>query len=346
MGTIDDVASFDLRAAASGAATDVIAAFAGQRVMVIGDVMLDVYVHGDVSRISPEAPVPVLEIRERILRAGGAANAAANVASLGGVPVLAGVAGEDESKGALVALLAAQGVETHALIVSSDRPTTTKTRIVARGQQIVRLDHEVSAPLEPELEARLIAAVESEMVGARACIVSDYAKAVVSERVAQAAIQAARRAGCPVIVDPKARSFAKYRGATVVTPNTRELELASGRSPVHTDAEVKGAVEAVLPSLDGAALLVTRGALGVSLFSPDRSPLHMPAMAKAVYDVVGAGDTVVSTLALSLAAGAPIEIAVDVANRAAGIVVSKPGTATVAPRELQEALATTRRAAG
>jgi D-beta-D-heptose 7-phosphate kinase/D-beta-D-heptose 1-phosphate adenosyltransferase len=317
---------------------DVVAAFTGQRVVVLGDVMLDEYVHGDVSRISPEAPVPVLEIRERVFRAGGAANAAANVASLGGVPVLVGVVGEDGGATTVGTLLAAAGVETRALIATSDRPTTVKTRIVARGQQIVRLDHEAKASLASQAEDRVLAAVEREMERAGACIISDYAKGVVSERVAQAAIGAARRAGRPVIVDPKARSFAKYRGATVVTPNTRELELAAGRSPVHTDDEVIGAAAAVLPALEGAVLLVTRGALGMSLFMPGVPAVHLPTAAKAVYDVVGAGDTVVSTLALGLSVKASIELAVELANRAAGIVVSKQGTATVSPAELRVAM--------
>jgi rfaE bifunctional protein kinase chain/domain len=315
----------------------VVEGFAEKRVLIVGDVMLDAYVHGDVSRISPEAPVPVLEIRERILRAGGAANAAANVASLDGIPVVVGLVGGDDAGAALVELLRTLGVDTQALVVTPDRPTTSKTRIVARGQQIVRMDHETTLPIDAEAEDRLIATVEREMPRAAACILSDYAKAVVSERVAQAVIASARRAGCVVVVDPKARSLAKYRGATMVTPNTQELGLAANR-PVHTDAEVIAAAEHVLPSLDGAALLVTRGALGMTLFSPKAPPVHLPTMAKAVYDVVGAGDTVVSTLALALAADAPHEVAVDLANRAAGIVVSKPGTATVSRSELHASL--------
>jgi rfaE bifunctional protein kinase chain/domain len=317
--------------------TSIVAAFSGQRVIVLGDIMLDEYVHGDVSRISPEAPVPVLEIRERVFLPGGAANAAANVASLGGVPVIIGVVGEDEARTTLTALLLARGVEAHGLVRMSDRPTTMKTRIVARGQQVVRLDHEAKLPLSADAEDRLVATIEQEMKRAGACLVSDYGKGVVSERVVQAAIAAAKRARCPIIVDPKARSFAMYRGATVVTPNTHELELAAGR-PARGDADVVAAAAQIIPLLDGGALLVTRGALGMSLFAPGVPALHLPTTAQAVYDVVGAGDTVVSALALGLAVGAPAALAVDLANRAAGIAVSKPGTATVSQAELSAAL--------
>jgi D-beta-D-heptose 7-phosphate kinase/D-beta-D-heptose 1-phosphate adenosyltransferase len=202
----------------------------------------------------------------------------------------------------------------------------------------VRLDHEAKALLSREEEDRLVAAVEQELAaGATACIVSDYAKGVVSERVAQAVVAAAKRAGRPVVADPKSRSFTKYRGATMVTPNTHELELAVGRSAVVSDDEVVAAAGELLPELAGSSLLVTRGARGMSLFAPGTPALHLPTMAKAVYDVVGAGDTVVSTLALALAVGAPFDVAVRLANLAAGLAVSKPGTATVSQGELRAA---------
>jgi D-beta-D-heptose 7-phosphate kinase/D-beta-D-heptose 1-phosphate adenosyltransferase len=319
-------------------AAEITSAFSGKTILVVGDVMLDEYVKGDVSRISPEAPVPVLEVRERELRPGGAANSAANVASLGGTPVIVGVVGEDGGGASLATLLDASRVR-YSFVAVSDRPTTAKTRIVARGQQVVRLDSEGKAPLSPAAEDAVIASVERELASASACIVSDYAKGVVSERVARAAIGAARKRGLPVVVDPKARSFARYAGATLVTPNIHELEAASGHAGIHGDQDVVAAAAALLPSLDGGALLVTRGPLGMSLFAPGAPHHHLPTAAKAVFDVVGAGDTVVSTLALALAAGASLLDAVDLANRAAGVAVGKPGTATVTREELLDAVA-------
>ena len=321
--------------AATGAET--IRAFEGKRIVVVGDIMLDEYVHGDVARISPEAPVPVLEVRERIFRPGGAANAAANVASLGGDPVVIGVVGADAAARLLVPLLDGAGVAC-ALVTAPGRPTTSKTRVVARGQQVVRLDEEAKTPLAPDVEDALVATFEREIVAAAACIVSDYAKGVISDRVARAAIAAARRKGLPIVVDPKARSFARYAGATFVTPNTHELEVATGRSGLHAEGDVVSAALELLPSLEGGSLLVTRGGLGMTLFVPGAPPVHLPTCARAVYDVVGAGDTVVTTLALGLATGAPAIVAVDLANRAAGIAVSKPGTATVSRDELGSAL--------
>lgn len=311
----------------------ILATFAGKHVVVIGDVMLDEFVHGDVSRISPEAPVPVIEVRERVRTPGGAANAAANVVSLGGRATLLGVIGDDTAGGALIDAITARGIDATHLTVDASRPTTQKTRIIARTQQIVRMDAESRVPLSNEIEAALIASIASTVASADAIIVSDYAKGAITEKVAQAAI--ATRV--PVVVDPKGRDFKKYRGATVVTPNTSELEAVSGEHANDADDLVRIGTR-VLPMLEGSALLITRGPQGMTLLSPGEPALHVPTAARTVYDVTGAGDTVVGTLALALCAGARVRDVLELASRAAGVVVGKAGTATVTPEELLGAL--------
>jgi rfaE bifunctional protein kinase chain/domain len=307
---------------------EILATFPGKHVVVIGDVMLDEFVHGDVSRISPEAPVPVIEVRERVRTPGGAANAAANVVSLGGRATLLGVIGDDAAGGALIDAITARGIDATHLTVDDSRPTTQKSRIIARGQQIVRMDAESRAALSAEIEAALIATIRA--MHADAVIVSDYAKGAVTEAVAQAAIRTLK---VPVVVDPKGRDFRKYRGATVITPNTSELEAASGKSAHEADDIVRVGSE-LLPLLEGGALLVTRGPQGMTLLEPSQPPYHLPTMARAVFDVTGAGDTVVGTLALGLTAGARLRDVLELASRAAGVVVGKAGTATVTPDEL------------
>lgn len=312
---------------------------AGRRVVVIGDVMLDETVRGDVARISPEAPVPILEVTGRTSTAGGAANAAANVASLGGKVALVGAVGDDPAGVALREHIAAAGIETKGILVDAARPTTQKTRIVARAQQVVRIDHESRAALEGESAEALAERAREAIAEADACIVSDYGKGVVSPALVEAVVAAARAKGTPVpiVVDPKRRDFTTYRGATVVTPNLNELEVATG---VHagTDADVVAAGDKLLAALGGGAVLVTRGAAGMTLLEPGKAPVHTHARARTVFDVTGAGDTVVSTLALCLAAGIPLPDAIEVASVAAGLVVSKMGTATVTLAELEAAM--------
>ena len=317
-------------------ASGIVEQLRGRRVLVIGDVMIDQYLRGDVSRISPEAPVPVLEVRERETRLGGAANAAANIAALGGRPTLIGVVGIDPEARLVESGLAERSIEAR-LITDAARPTTKKTRLAAQGQQIVRVDEESRRPAGVETTAALIAAIEDAMGQADACVLSDYAKGVITPDVAQAAIRRAATAKIPVVVDPKQHDFAAYRGATVITPNLHELERTAGL-PTTSQAEIEAAVARVLVATDGAALLVTRSAEGMTLFRPDAPPHHVPAMAKEVFDVTGAGDTVVAVTALALAAALPIERAVELASAAAGVSVSKRGAATVSPQELAAAL--------
>jgi D-beta-D-heptose 7-phosphate kinase/D-beta-D-heptose 1-phosphate adenosyltransferase len=309
----------------------------GCRVLVVGDVMLDEYVRGEVTRISPEAPVPVLEVREphsTDVRLGGAANAAANIHALGGRASLVGVVGADDSADAVRKHLQEAGIG-KLLVEDTSRPTSRKTRLVAQQQQIVRIDYEKRTPITGDVADRLKREIEGSIPDVHAVVLSDYAKGVITADIARHAIACARKANLPVIVDPKQRDFAVYRGATVITPNLHELETAAGVGA----ADLERAVAKLLPAIDGAALLVTRSADGMTLFRADAKPFHVPAMAQEVFDVTGAGDTVVATVALALGAGIPFEHAIELASVAAAISVSKRGTSTVSPAELASALA-------
>lgn len=308
----------------------------GATVLVVGDVMLDEYVWGEVHRISPEAPVPVVDIHERTARAGGAANAAAGVVALGGRALLAGVVGDDAPAEALLGALADTGVERAGLMAEPGRPTTTKVRVVAHAQQVVRADSESRNPLPDDLETGLINWVRDGMADADALLISDYGKGVVSDAVAKASIDAARELDKPVVVDSKGIHYSKYRGATVITPNVHDAEKAAN---VHIEGEehLREAAKRLSDACGGAALLITRGAAGMTLFSVEH-PLHVPAEAQDVYDVTGAGDTVVAVLAVALGRGMALPDAVRLANAAAGIVVGKVGTSTVTLAELEERL--------
>lgn len=308
----------------------------GRRVVVIGDIMLDEYVRGEVSRISPEAPVPVLEVRSHDWRLGGAANAANGIQALGGAATLVGAVGKDETATTLTGLLAAQHIA-HELVSDGTRPTSKKTRLVAQQQQIVRIDQESRAPLSGQGAADMRAVIERALQGASACVLSDYAKGVVTTEISRHAIAVAAALKLPVIVDPKQRDFSVYRGATVITPNLHELEAAA-HGVTAGNFEVERSARALLPIVAGAALLVTRSADGMSLYRADQPAVHVPALAKEVFDVTGAGDTVVATIALALGAGIALEQAIELASVAAAIAVSKRGTSTVSPDELLAAL--------
>jgi D-beta-D-heptose 7-phosphate kinase/D-beta-D-heptose 1-phosphate adenosyltransferase len=314
----------------------VIDRLAAQRVLVVGDVMLDQNLWGQVRRISPEAPVPVVELERETAEPGGAANNAANAAAVGACAMLGGVVGDDAEGRRLRTLLGERHVDASGLVTEPGRPTTTKTRVVAHNQQVVRVDRERTSPITPESETALLRWAEGHLRGVGACIISDYAKGVVTSSLAQGVIAAARAVGVPVVVDPKGTDYARYRGAAVVTPNLHEAELAARRT-ARTDAELAELAAALSEELGGAALLVTRGAAGMSLFTPDVEPAHVRAEAHQVYDVTGAGDTAITFLALALAAGAPLPVAMRLANRAAGVVVGKVGTATVTLDELRAA---------
>jgi D-beta-D-heptose 7-phosphate kinase/D-beta-D-heptose 1-phosphate adenosyltransferase len=301
-------------------------------VLIAGDVMLDEYIIGSVSRISPEAPVPVLDVHSRKHIAGGAANVAANVASLGAKATLAGLAALDSAGLMLRELLKASGIES-ALVDSRERCTICKTRIVAGRQQVVRIDHEERAPFAIELIDDACAAVCDRVRDGEVVILSDYAKGLLTEVFCKAVIAEARRCNRPIIVDPKGQDFRKYAGCTVITPNLGEASRAANME-IHSEADVNRAGDALKVLLPGTAILITRGADGMTLFRENHSPLTVPTVARQVYDVVGAGDTVVATLAVALGAGFDLPGAMHIANVAAGVVVDKPGTATVTVAEI------------
>jgi D-beta-D-heptose 7-phosphate kinase/D-beta-D-heptose 1-phosphate adenosyltransferase len=311
----------------------VLQTFGKASVLVIGDVMLDEYVWGDVKRISPEAPVPVVEFRTRSHVLGGAANAAANVTSLGAHAFLGGVVGGDAEADILRKELTKSSIDAR-LVASGDRPTTTKTRILGGSQQILRIDREERKQISNETESSLLEWAEGHFASIGSVLISDYGKGVVTQRLCQGLVEIARGANKPVVVDPKGRDYSKYVGATVLTPNVGEVHLAVEPLSLSTGdlAEDVTKLHSLLP---GTSMLVTRGPEGVSVFRPDESELYMPARERNVFDVTGAGDTFAATLALSLAAGATLEEAATLANAAAGIVVAKIGTGTVDPAELE-----------
>lgn len=310
-----------------------LAAAEGKRVAVIGDAMLDVYLRGDVERISPEAPVPVVRIRERKLALGGAANVANNIVAVGAVCELVAAIGDDLAGATLRDMLKQVRTETRSL-VSVNRTTTTKTRVLARAHQLVRYDEEDDSDLAGDESELLLKAVRVAVESADAVVLQDYNKGVLVPRVIAQAIESARSAGIPVVVDPKYRNFFAYRGATIFKPNRRELESALG---AEVDLEHPQALPATFERLGVEHLLLTLGEEGMALLSADGEIGRIPTTAREVYDVVGAGDTVTAYLAVILAAGgSPAEAAV-IANFAAGVEVGKLGAATVRTAEVLEA---------
>lgn len=305
------------------------------RIAVIGDVMLDVYLNGAIERISPEAPVPVVRARDQRHVPGGAANVAANVLDFGAKIDLVGIIGSD-GKDLVDALVARGHVDQAGLVIDPSRRTIRKQRIMA-GQQVVRIDFEDLHPLAPEIEQELIARTGVAVASADVVVLSDYGKGVLTDAVLAAVIARAQALGKPVIVDPKRRDFSGYRGATIITPNRGELVAATGL-PCETDEEAQRAISGV-QSVCGAAVLLTRSEKGMSYYPVTGEVLHFPARAREVFDVSGAGDTVVAALAVMLACGAGIDGAIRFANDAAGVVVGKAGTATVTVQEVAEARA-------
>ena len=308
-------------------------AMRGRRVLVLGDVMLDEFVWGRVSRIFPEAPVPVVEVQAKSDHVGGAGNVAVNVRSLGGDAVLAAVVGRDAAGARVREALAAAGVVARLIDAGEERRTTLKTRILAHGQQVVRTDLEDTGDLPKALESALVEIVRRELAGASALVVSDYQKGVVTAGLLRRVLPLARRRGVPVLVDPKPRHFPLYRGAHVVTPNQLEAEQVTGLR-LTGPAEIAAAGRRILSILGCRAVLVTRGEHGMSLFERGRAPLHVPAAAREVFDVTGAGDSVIAALALAVAAGASLPEAAAIANGAASVVVGKLGTAQATPSEV------------
>lgn len=314
-----------------------LADFSAARVLVVGDVMLDRFVYGGVERISPEAPIPVMQVEREIAMPGGAGNVARNIAALGAQVALFGIVGDDSAADELNdALTLEQGIEAH-LVVDETRRTIEKTRFIGSRQQLLRVDRENrGAPAREAIDTLIEAAVEA-LEGCGVAVLSDYAKGAVSDEVILAVIKAAMKAGKPVLVDPKGSDYRRYKGATLVTPNRQEAALASGE-PCDSDASATAAGRKLLEQAGIANVLITRGGAGMTLVQGKDSPLHLAAEAREVFDVSGAGDTVVATIAAAMAVGRSLPQAARLANAAAGIVVAKIGTAVVHPEELRAAL--------
>ena len=312
-------------------------AFKNKRVVVVGDLMLDRFIWGSVSRISPEAPVPVVEIQRESTCLGGAANVAANIRSLGGIAVPVGVLGDDFEGRRLREEFRTLGSPAGGLVVDRKRPTSIKTRIIAHHQQICRTDREDRTPVSKDILARVAEKFHAALPSADAVVVSDYAKGLISRPLLRRILPQARSARKIVCVDPKRADFSIYRPATVITPNTHETERASGIAVSRT-ADLVRAGRKILEASGFDHMLVTRGEDGMTLFERDSRVIHIPTVAREVYDVTGAGDTVISTLALGLTAGLSILEAAVLSNIAAGIVVGKLGTACVTPEELMRAI--------
>jgi rfaE bifunctional protein kinase chain/domain len=311
--------------------------FRNKRILVFGDLMLDRFVFGSVSRISPEAPVPVVEIKKENISLGGAANVAANIRDLGGMPVPLGVLGSDVEGNRLREEFRSIGSPLGGLLIDRQRPTSIKTRIIAHHQQVCRTDREDRSALSPATQSRISIKFKKTLPSVKAVIVSDYAKGLISPSLLKRTLPYAKSHGKIVCVDPKMKDFAAYKPATVITPNTLETELASGIS-VSGTRNLERAAKSILDKSGIEHLLVTRGEEGMALFENNSRVTYIPTVAQEVFDVTGAGDTVISTLTLGLVSGLSVLEAAVLANIAAGIVVGKLGTASVSPEELIDAI--------
>lgn len=303
------------------------------RVLVLGDLMLDEYLWGRAERISPEAPVQVVEVVREDLRLGGAGNVVHNLVALGARVSICSVIGADPNGAVLRQALQEQGVELAGLFEEAERKTSKKTRVIAANQQIVRIDRESRSEVSEHSQKAMLAYLEANASGFNVIVVSDYLKGVLTPEVLAAVCRTGREHGIPVVVDPKGSDYAKYRGATLLTPNRREAEIASGVAIVDQQS-LETAAARLLGSLELDALLITRSEAGMSLFRSELPAVHIPTVAREVYDVTGAGDTVISVLSLGLACGLQLPEAAWVANVAAGIAVGKLGTSVVLPQEI------------
>jgi len=312
-------------------------AFKDQRFLVVGDLILDEYTWGEVERISPEAPVPVVAVRSKTYRLGGAGNVARNVAALGGVPVTTGFLGQDMPGKKFIRKVRESRMPLDGIVKVAGRPTTVKERILAQDQQILRMDREVTEWITTEQVNLLLERIRSLLDSATGVIISDYGKGLLTPDLLRELIRMAAERGVIVTVDPKESHFDLYRGAGLVTPNQKEAEKALGRRFRDEDDLVSGGVE--LRSRIGCrALLITRGPQGMSLFLENGRVFHNPTRARQVYDVTGAGDTVIAAATLALASGASYKEAATIANHAAGVVVGKFGTATATPVEIKRSM--------
>ncbi|MGH9770025.1 MAG: D-glycero-beta-D-manno-heptose-7-phosphate kinase [Blastocatellia bacterium] len=324
-------------------AQQIISKFSDLRIVTLGDFMLDEFIWGEVRRISPEAPVPVVEVKRETWHPGGAGNVVSNLLELGARAIPIGVVGDDDAAKRLRARMAESQAETAGIITDSSRPTTRKTRVVAHSQnraahlQIVRADREDRSPISNAVEDRVVAAFDQALSNADAVIISDYDKGLLTPRVLRAVIESAQSRSRTVCLDPKIRNFAHYREVDVITPNQVEAERVSGVE-ITDESSLNAAARRIRDLIGCKNVLITRGEHGMSMLAAEEEMTHIPTVAREVYDVTGAGDTVIATLTLALASGASLNEAASIANHAAGIVVGKVGTATVSRDELLAAL--------
>jgi len=307
--------------------------FSEKPIIILGDVMMDRYLWGEVNRISPEAPVPVVEVKEETLHLGGAANVAINVCKLGAEPYLIGIIGNDLKSEIFNILLGDNGIRSDCIIIDKNRPTTVKTRIIANNQQVVRADQESTEEIGPELEDEIYEMVDSKIDHARALIISDYGKGVITRSLLERVISLCHSKNIFIAVDPKDVHFKSYKKVSVITPNHHEAGFAYGKRIRNVD-DLKEVGWGLLKILEAESILITRGAEGMALFEKGDRLTFWPTVARKVFDVTGAGDTVISSFAVSKAAGATLPEAAFIANLAAGMVVSEMGTAQVRKDEL------------
>lgn len=327
----------DAAGASRGRLLRLVDRFAGQRVLILGDVMLDRYWWGTASRIAPEAPVPVVNRVECTMAPGGAGNVAANVAAMGGRPSLIAIAGADQAGRDLERSLETCGVDERTLVVSRARETTVKTRLFANHRQVARLDAEDTSPLTARQEQEIIKRTLQGLPQAKVLLLSDYSKGVLSPRVLRTVIGAAREREVPILVDPRGRDYTRYNGATLIAPNLLEAAIAAGLDPDRARAGDEAA-RTLLDRLEVAAVVVTQGPGGMTVFERGVPPVRMPTQARVVSDVTGAGDTVMGALALAFASAAGLGLAGQVANLAGGLAVEQLGTAIVTAAQLRSAL--------
>ena len=311
--------------------------FSRVKILVIGDIMMDRFIWGKVSRISPEAPVPVVLVEKETFLLGGAANVVNNVHSLGGKVSLCGVVGDDEAGQKIIEKLTEGGIGTRGVFVEPGRQTTVKTRIIAHHQQLVRIDRETADSMTRPTLRNLSGFLRGNINGFDGIILSDYGKGLLTKELIQATIRRAKEAKKFILVDPKQKNVFFYKGATVITPNTAEASLASG-IPITDLPSLRKVGRTLLKRLRCDVLVITRGEEGMAIFEPHQEPVLVPTVGKEVFDVTGAGDTVIGTMALGLGAGAGVIDSARLANYAAGIVVGKVGTATVNQKELMRTI--------
>lgn len=312
-----------------------ISKFKGSKILVLGDIMLDEFVWGNVSRISPEAPVPVVWVKSESFMPGGASNVANNLHALGGKAYLCGVIGPDRNGKLLTEELSKKGIDVEGVAIDSSRATTVKTRVIAHSQQVVRIDRETASPIEDNILSEVLTYIKEKILEIDAIIIEDYGKGMIVPRLLEEVVGLCRKHKKIIAVDPKEEHLDYYKGVTVITPNNNEASRASGIN-IKDNATLKNAGNKLIKMFDSKAVLITLGENGMCLFQKKMEPIHIPTVAREVYDVCGAGDTVISTLTVALSSGVSMEEAAYLSNYAAGIVVGKVGVAVVTSEELKE----------